>query len=168
MSLVPILVAQTRRGKRVYDIASPLLRDRLVSLGSVIPGDEGTDLVPVRLLFLASDTLERDSSFYLGSPSGFGTAGLAIREASRPPRQRSLLRRPNRQRRGGGDKRKGGCPATCSDYVPAAPFGGGQKQESDDTQAREMPCLSEQLTCLFAQHPERSREENVILSGTSP
>ncbi len=77
MSLVPIVVEQTGRGERAYDIYSRLLKDRIVFLGSPV-GDEISNLITAQFLFLESEDPERDIHFYINSPGGSVTAGLAI------------------------------------------------------------------------------------------
>src|SRR5206468_5467693 len=77
MNLIPIVVEQTGRGERAYDIFSRLLRDRIVFLGSVVT-DEVANLITAQLLFLESEDPERDIHFYINSPGGSVTAGLAI------------------------------------------------------------------------------------------
>src|SRR3989442_5440872 len=77
MNLVPIVVEQTGRGERAYDISSRLLRDRIVCLGSVVT-DEIANLITAQLLFLESEDPEKDVHFYINSPGGSVTAGLAI------------------------------------------------------------------------------------------
>jgi ATP-dependent Clp protease protease subunit len=77
MSLVPIVVEQTGRGERAYDIYSRLLKDRIVFLGLPVT-DEIANLVTAQFLFLESEDPERDIHFYINSPGGSITAGLAI------------------------------------------------------------------------------------------
>jgi ATP-dependent Clp protease, protease subunit len=77
MSLVPIVVEQTGRGERAYDIYSRLLKDRIVFLGSQV-NDEIANLITAQFLFLESEDPERDIHFYVNSPGGSITAGLAI------------------------------------------------------------------------------------------
>ena len=77
MNFIPIVVEQTGRGERAYDIYSRLLKDRIVFLGSVI-NDEVANLITAQLLFLESEDPERDVFFYINSPGGAVTAGLAI------------------------------------------------------------------------------------------
>ena len=77
MNFIPIVVEQTGRGERAYDIYSRLLKDRIVFLGTVIT-DEVANLVTAQLLFLESEDPERDVFFYINSPGGSVTAGLAI------------------------------------------------------------------------------------------
>ena len=77
MNFIPIVVEQTGRGERAYDIYSRLLRDRIVFLGSVVT-DEIANLIAAQFLFLESEDPERDIFFYINSPGGSVTAGLAI------------------------------------------------------------------------------------------
>jgi ATP-dependent Clp protease protease subunit len=75
--LVPMVVEQTGRGERAYDIFSRLLKDRIVFLGGPIH-DEVANLVTAQLLFLESEDPEREINMYINSPGGSVTAGLAI------------------------------------------------------------------------------------------
>src|SRR3954465_8946620 len=77
MSFIPIVVEQTGRGERAYDIYSRLLKDRIVFLGTVV-NDDVANLITAQFLFLESEDPERDIYFYINSPGGAGTAGLAI------------------------------------------------------------------------------------------
>jgi ATP-dependent Clp protease protease subunit len=77
MNFIPFVVEQTGRGERAYDIYSRLLKDRIVFLGSAVV-DEVANLITAQLLFLESEDPERDIYFYINSPGGSVTAGLAI------------------------------------------------------------------------------------------
>ncbi|HZG56494.1 ATP-dependent Clp endopeptidase proteolytic subunit ClpP [Paenibacillus sp.] len=77
MNLVPIVVEQTNRGERSYDIYSRLLKDRIIFLGSGID-DDVANLVIAQLLFLAADDAEKDIHLYINSPGGSVTAGMGI------------------------------------------------------------------------------------------
>jgi ATP-dependent Clp protease protease subunit len=77
MSYVPIVIEQSSRGERAYDIYSRLLRDRVIFLNGEID-DEIADLIIAQLLFLESEDNEKDISVYINSPGGIVTAGLAI------------------------------------------------------------------------------------------
>lgn len=77
MNLVPMVVEQTNRGERAYDIYSRLLKDRIIFIGTPID-DHVSNLVVAQLLFLASDDQDKDISLYINSPGGSVTAGLAI------------------------------------------------------------------------------------------
>ncbi|TMA88254.1 MAG: ATP-dependent Clp protease proteolytic subunit, partial [Deltaproteobacteria bacterium] len=76
-NLIPIVIEQTGRGERAYDIYSRLLRDRIIILGSPI-GDDLSNLVVAQLLFLESEDPEKDIYMYINSPGGSVTAELAI------------------------------------------------------------------------------------------
>lgn len=82
MSLVPIVVEQTNRGERSYDIYSRLLKDRIIFLGSAID-DDVANAVIAQLLFLAADDPEKDIHLYINSPGGSVTAGLGILDTMR-------------------------------------------------------------------------------------
>jgi ATP-dependent Clp protease, protease subunit len=75
--LVPIVVEQTSRGERSYDIYSRLLRERIIFLGTGVD-DTIANLVIAQLLFLESEEPEKDINFYINSPGGIVTSGLAI------------------------------------------------------------------------------------------
>ena len=77
MALVPIVVEQTSRGERAYDIYSRLLKDRIVFIGTPID-DMIANLVIAQLLFLEAEDPDRDIWLYINSPGGVVTAGLAI------------------------------------------------------------------------------------------
>lgn len=77
MSLVPIVVEQTGRGERSYDIYSRLLKDRIIFLGGGID-DQISNLIIAQLLFLESENPEKDIHLYINSPGGVVTAGMAI------------------------------------------------------------------------------------------
>ncbi|MCD6435349.1 MAG: ATP-dependent Clp endopeptidase proteolytic subunit ClpP [Clostridiales bacterium] len=77
MSLVPIVVEQTNRGERSYDIFSRLLKDRIIIIGEEIT-EVTASLVVAQLLFLESDDPDKDISIYINSPGGSITAGMAI------------------------------------------------------------------------------------------
>jgi ATP-dependent Clp protease protease subunit len=77
MSLVPIVVEQTHRGERSYDIYSRLLKDRIIFIGEAID-DTFANLIIAQLLFLESEDPEKDINIYINSPGGVITAGLAI------------------------------------------------------------------------------------------
>ncbi|HKF28737.1 MAG TPA: ATP-dependent Clp endopeptidase proteolytic subunit ClpP [Candidatus Binataceae bacterium] len=76
-NLVPIVVEQTGRGERAYDIYSRLLKDRIVFLGTEV-NDVVANLITAQFLFLESEDPEKEISFYINSPGGSVTAGMAI------------------------------------------------------------------------------------------
>ena len=77
MNLVPMVVEQTNRGERAYDIYSRLLKDRIIFIGSAID-DMVANLVIAQLLFLESEDPDKDISVYINSPGGSVSAGLAM------------------------------------------------------------------------------------------
>ena len=77
MALVPMVIEQTSRGERAYDIYSRLLRDNIIFLGTPID-DQIANLIIAQLLFLSGEDPEKDIQFYINSPGGSITAGLAI------------------------------------------------------------------------------------------
>lgn len=80
MSLVPIVLEQTSRGERSYDIYSRLLRDRVILLEGEVH-DQMANLIVAQLLFLESENPDKDISLYINSPGGSVTAGMAIYDA---------------------------------------------------------------------------------------
>ena len=77
MSLVPYVIEQTSRGERSYDIYSRLLKDRIIFLGEEVT-DVSASLIVAQLLFLESEDPGKDINFYINSPGGYVTAGMAI------------------------------------------------------------------------------------------
>ncbi|MBI5058424.1 ATP-dependent Clp endopeptidase proteolytic subunit ClpP [candidate division KSB1 bacterium] len=77
MTLVPMVIEQTGRGERAFDIYSRLLKERIIFLGTAID-DHIASLIIAQLLFLAAEDPEKDISLYINSPGGVVTSGLAI------------------------------------------------------------------------------------------
>lgn len=77
MPLVPMVIEQSGRGERAYDIYSRLLKDRILFLGTPI-NDEVANLLVAQLLFLESDDPDKDINFYINSPGGVVSAGMAV------------------------------------------------------------------------------------------
>lgn len=77
MPLIPIVIEQSSRGERAYDIYSRLLKDRIIFLGTAM-NDEVANLIIAQLLFLESEDPDKDINFYINSPGGIVTAGLAV------------------------------------------------------------------------------------------
>ncbi len=77
MPLIPMVIEQSSRGERAYDIYSRLLKDRIIFLGTAI-NDEVANLLIAQLLFLESEDPDKDINFYINSPGGIVTAGLAV------------------------------------------------------------------------------------------
>ncbi len=77
MSLIPMVIEQTNKGERSYDIYSRLLKDRIIFLGGEVTDDEA-NLIVAQMLFLEGDDPDKDISLYINSPGGSITAGMAI------------------------------------------------------------------------------------------
>ena len=77
MALIPMVVEQTSRGERAFDIYSRLLKDNIIFLGTPID-DQIANLIVAQLLFLEAEDPEKDINVYINSPGGSVTAGLAI------------------------------------------------------------------------------------------
>jgi len=77
MSLIPMVIEQTGRGERSYDIYSRLLKERIVFIGTPV-GDAVANLIIAQILFLASEDPKRDISLYINTPGGSITAGMAV------------------------------------------------------------------------------------------
>jgi ATP-dependent Clp protease protease subunit len=77
LPLIPIVIEQSSRGERAYDIYSRLLKDRIIFLGTAM-NDEVANLLIAQLLFLESEDPDKDINFYINSPGGIVTAGLAV------------------------------------------------------------------------------------------
>jgi ATP-dependent Clp protease protease subunit len=75
--LIPMVIEQSSRGERAYDIYSRLLKDRIIFLGTAM-NDEVANLIIAQLLFLESEDPDKDINFYINSPGGMVTAGLAV------------------------------------------------------------------------------------------
>jgi ATP-dependent Clp protease protease subunit len=81
-NLVPIVIETTGRGERAYDIYSRLLRDRVIFLGGPID-DDAANLIVAQMLFLSNEDAKSDIHFYINSPGGSVTAGLAVYDTMR-------------------------------------------------------------------------------------
>lgn len=177
MNLIPIVVEQTGRGERAYDIFSRLLKERIIFLGSTII-DEIANLITAQLLFLESEDPEKDIYFYINSPGGSVTAGLAIYDTMqyiRPNISTLCL----------------GQAASMAAWLLAAgakgkryalpharimlhqPLGGARGQASDiDIQAKEILRLREQLNNILTKHTgqnlkcvERDTDRDLFLTS---
>ena len=161
MSFIPIVVEQTGRGERAYDIYSRLLKDRIVFLGSVIT-DDVANVVTAQLLFLESEDPERDIFFYINSPGGSVTAGLAIYDTMQYVRpQISTVCVGQAASMGAvllaaGTKTKR-FALPHSRIMIHQPLGGFQGQAADiDIQAREILRMREELNNILMKHTGQS------------
>jgi ATP-dependent Clp protease protease subunit len=164
LNLVPMVVEQTSRGERAYDIYSRLLKDRLIFVVGGIE-DQVANLVVAQLLFLESDNPDKDIHLYINSPGGVVTAGLSIYDTmqfikpdvsticvGQAASMGSLLL-------AGGAKGKRYC-LPHSRIMIHQPSGGFQGQASDiDIQAKEVLKLKEQLNAILAKHTGQSIDQ---------
>src|SRR6202790_2177513 len=156
-SLVPVVVEQTGRGERAYDIYSRLLKDRIVFLGHPV-GDEVANLVTAQLLFLESEDPEKEINFYINSPGGSVTAGLAIYDTMqfiKPPVSTLCLGQAASMGAlllaAGHKGRRYALPH--SRIMIHQPLGGAQGQATDlDIQAREILRLREEINNIIMRH----------------
>ncbi|HKD69988.1 MAG TPA: ATP-dependent Clp endopeptidase proteolytic subunit ClpP [Candidatus Binataceae bacterium] len=160
-NLVPIVIEQTGRGERAYDIYSRLLKDRIVFLGSEV-NDDVANLVTAQFLFLESEDPEKEISFYINSPGGSVTAGLAIYDTMqfiKPPVSTLCLGQAASMGAllltAGHKGRRYALPH--SRIMIHQPLGGAQGQATDiDIQAREILRVREELNNLFVKHTGQS------------
>ena len=160
-SLVPIVVEQTGRGERAYDIYSRLLKDRIVFLGSEV-NDDVSNLVTAQFLFLESEDPEKEISFYINSPGGSITAGMAIYDTMqfiKPPVSTLCLGQAESMGAlllaAGQKGRRYALPH--SRIMIHQPLGGAQGQATDiDIQAREILRLREEINNIFVKHTGQS------------
>jgi ATP-dependent Clp protease protease subunit len=156
-SLVPIVVEQTGRGERAYDIYSRLLKDRIVFLGTEI-NDDVANLVTAQFLFLESEDPEKEIGFYINSPGGSITAGLAIYDTMqfiKPPVSTLCLGQAASMGAvllaAGHKGRRYALPH--SRIMIHQPLGGAQGPAADiEIQAREILRMREEINNLFARH----------------
>ncbi|MEK7704548.1 MAG: ATP-dependent Clp endopeptidase proteolytic subunit ClpP [Myxococcota bacterium] len=160
---LPIVLEQTHRGERQYDIWSRLLKDRIVFIGTVIT-DEIANLVVAQMLFLESDDADKDIYLYINSPGGSVTAGLAIYDTMQYVKSPiSTLCLGQAASMGavllaGGDKGKR-YALPHSRVMIHQPLGGASGQASDlEIQAREILKMKELLTGLLVKHSGQSKE----------
>lgn len=161
MNFIPMVVEQTGRGERAYDIYSRLLKDRIVFLGSVIT-DDVANVMTAQFLFLESEDPERDIFFYINSPGGSVTAGLAIYDTMQYIRpQISTVCVGQAASMGavllaaGAKGKRFALPH--SRIMIHQPLGGFQGQATDiDIQAREILRMREELNSILMKHTGQS------------
>ncbi|MFZ0886866.1 MAG: ATP-dependent Clp endopeptidase proteolytic subunit ClpP [Candidatus Binataceae bacterium] len=156
-TFVPMVVEQTGRGERAYDIFSRLLKDRIIFLGGEVT-DELANLVTAQLLFLESEDHDKEISFYLNSPGGSITAGLAIYDTMqfiKPPVSTLCLGQAASMAAvllAAGEKGKR-YSLPHSRIMIHQPLGGAQGQAIDlDIQAREILRMREEINSIFMKH----------------
>lgn len=156
-NLVPIVVEQTGRGERAYDIYSRLLKDRIVFLGTEV-NDDVANLITAQFLFLESEDPEKEINFYINSPGGSVTAGMAIydtMEFIRPPVSTLCLGQAASMGAilllAGAKGRRYALPH--SRIILHQPLGGMQGQASDlEIHAKEILNAREQINNIIMKH----------------
>src|SRR5882762_1717086 len=176
-NLVPIVIEQTGRGERAYDIYSRLLRDRIIILGGGI-NDDLANLVVAQLLFLESEDPEKDIYLYINSPGGSVTAGLAIYDTMqyiKPDVSTLCIGQAASMAAwllaSGAKAKRYALPHAR--IMIHQPLGGVQGQAADiDIQAREIIRLREQMNNILVKHTgqslkkiEKDTDRDLFLTG---
>ena len=162
--LIPMVVEQTGRGERSYDIFSRLLKERIIFLGTGID-DSVANLVIAQLLFLQSDDPEKDISLYINSPGGVVTAGLAIYDTMQFLKCDITTYCVGQAASMGAVLLAAGAPGKRFALPNARimihqPLGGAQGQATDiNIQAQEIMRIKQILNGILANHSGRSIED---------
>ena len=164
MTLIPMVVEQTNRGERAYDIFSRLLKDRIIFLGDVID-DDVANLVIAQMLFLESEDPDKDIHLYLNSAGGVVTAGLAIYDTMqhiRPEISTLCMGQAASMAAvllaAGTKKKRFALPH--SRILLHQPLGDFQGQASDIAiHAKEILRMREELDSILVKHTKQSMEE---------
>ena len=164
MGLVPIVVEQTSRGERSYDIFSRLLKDRIIFIGQPIE-DQMADLIIAQLIFLEGEDPDREINLYINSPGGVVTAGLAIYDTMqfiKPPVSTLCLGQAASMGAvllaAGATGKRYALPN--SRIMIHQVLGGAQGQYSDvEIATREMKKMRDQLNTILSNHTGRSVEQ---------
>ena len=161
MNFIPIVVEQTGRGERAYDIFSRLLKDRIVFLGTVV-NDDVANLITAQFLFLESEDPERDIFFYINTPGGSVTAGLAIYDTMEYVRPQISTVCVGQAASMGAILLSAGAKGKRyalphSRIMIHQPLGGFQGTATDvDIQAREILRMREELNSILVKHTGQS------------
>jgi ATP-dependent Clp protease protease subunit len=163
LGLIPMVVEQTARGERSYDIFSRLLKERVIFLVGPVE-DQMANLVVAQLLFLESENPDKDIHLYINSPGGSVTAGLSIYDTMqfiKPDVSTMCIGQAASMGAFllcGGAEGKRYCLPNARTMIHQ-PSGGAQGQASDiDIQAREILIIRERLNRLMAKHTGQSIE----------
>jgi ATP-dependent Clp protease protease subunit len=164
MGLVPIVVEQTGRGERAYDIYSRLLKDRIIFIGTPID-DTIANLVIAQMIFLEGEDPDRDINLYIHSPGGYVTAGLAIYDTMQfvKPSVATLCMGQAASMAAvllaaGAKGKRSALPN--SRIMIHQPSGGTQGQTTDiEIYTREMVKMRDQLNDIMAKHTGKSVEQ---------
>ncbi len=164
MGLIPIVIEQSSRGERAWDIYSRLLRDRIVFLGTAIT-DDIANVIIAQMLFLESEDPDKDIHFYINSPGGLVTAGLAIYDTMQyiKPKVETLCMGQAASMAAilltAGQKGKR-FALPHARIMLHQPMGGFQGQASDvDIQAKEILRLRDELNQILVNHTGRPIEQ---------
>src|SRR3990170_6180510 len=164
MTLIPMVVEQTGRGERAFDIYSRLLKDRIIFLGTPID-DDVANLVIAQMLFLESEDPDKEIHIYINSPGGIVSAGLAIYDTMqyiKPVISTTCLGQAASM---GALLLAGGAPGKRfalphSRILIHQPLGGAQGQATDiDIQAKEIIRVRAELTGIMARHSGQALEK---------
>jgi ATP-dependent Clp protease protease subunit len=164
MTLIPIVVEQTGRGERAYDIYSRLLKDRIVFIGTPID-DQIANLVIAQLLFLAAEDPERDIFLYVNSPGGIVSSGLAIYDTMQFIKPDVVTTCVGMAASMAAVLLAAGAPGKRAALPNARvmihqPWGGVQGQVSDiEIHAKELQKLKERLNQLLVKHTHQPLEK---------
>ena len=164
MTLVPIVVEQTNRGERSYDIYSRLLKDRIIMLSSDIH-DDIANLLVAQFLFLESEDPDKDIYFYINSPGGSVTAGMAVYDTMQYIRPNVSTICIGQAASMAAILLAAGTPGMRyalphSRILIHQPLGGVQGQVTDvSIQAKEMLRLKEELNRILSQHTRQPIEK---------
>ncbi|MBI1796154.1 MAG: ATP-dependent Clp endopeptidase proteolytic subunit ClpP [Candidatus Eisenbacteria bacterium] len=164
MGLVPIVVEQTGRGERAYDIYSRLLKDRIIFIGTPID-DMVANLVIAQMIFLEGEDPDRDINLYIHSPGGVVTAGLAIYDTMQfvKPDVATLCMGQAASMgavllAAGAKGKRSVLPNTR--IMIHQPWGGTQGQTTDlEIYTREMVKMKDQLNHILAKHTGKNIEQ---------
>jgi ATP-dependent Clp protease protease subunit len=162
--LVPIVVEQSSRGERAYDIYSRLLKDRIIFLGTSVD-DDVANLVIAQMLFLESEDPDKDINFYINSPGGIVTAGLAIYDTMQYVKPGVATLCMGQASSMGALLLAAGAPGKRyslphSRIMIHQPIGGFQGQATDvEIQAREILRLRDELNKILVKHTGRSLDK---------
>jgi ATP-dependent Clp protease protease subunit len=164
MGLVPIVVEQTGRGERAYDIFSRLLKDRIIFIGTPID-DQVANLVIAQMIFLEGEDPDRDINLYIHSPGGVVTAGLAIYDTMQFVKPDIATLCMGQAASMGAVLLAGGAKGKRS-VLPNSrimihqPLGGTQGQATDiEIYTKEMLKMRDQLNSILAKHTGRTLEQ---------
>jgi len=160
VTLVPIVVEQTSRGERSYDIYSRLLKDRIVFIGSGID-DDIANLVIAQLLFLEAEDPDKDINIYINSPGGYVTAGMAIYDTMqfiKPPVATVCIGQAASMAAlllsGGAEGKRTALPNAR--ILIHQPMGGTKGQATEiEIHAREILRMREELNRILAKHTKQ-------------